>query len=140
MAYLAASEIDVFLSNEAVIQQYAYNESFHDLRDILTQEQIDRYEPYFFYLDQTVADAVQNALANPDFDYDHTPDIPNPWNPEAMDQPIPVGISLESAASLSEIYYFGEDGPAVIAVVTNSPHPETAIKYIEYLLDYPAAP
>lgn len=57
-----------------------------------------------------------------------------------MDQPIPVGISLESAASLSEIYYFGEDGPAVIAVVTNSPHPETAIKYIEYLLDYPAAP
>ena len=140
MAYLAASEIDVFLSNEAVIQQYAYNESFHDLRDILTQEQIDRYEPYFFYLDQTVADAVQNALANPDFDYDHTPDIPNPWNPEAMDQPIPVGISLESAASLSEIYYFGEDGPAVIAVVTNSPHPETPIKYIEYLLDYPAAP
>lgn len=136
MAYLAAGEIDVFLSDETVISQYAYNESFYDLREILSQEQIDRYEPYFFYMDQAVADARHD----PDYDYEQEPDFPDPKDPDAMERPIPIGISLDKADSLSESYYFGEDNSGIIAVVVTSPHPDTAVKYIDYLLDHPAAP
>ena len=140
MAYLAAGEIDVFLSDETIIQQYAYNESFYDLRDILSQEQIDRYEPYFFYMDQAVAEALHNARNDPNYDYTQSPVIPDPKNPDAMERPIPVGIILDNADSLSELYYFGEDCPGIIAVVITSSHSDTAIKYIDYLLESPAAP
>lgn len=140
MAYLAAGTIDVFLSDETIIQQYAYNEGFYDLREILSQEQIDRYEPYFFYMDQTVADALHDARNDPDYDYTQAPEIPDPKNPEAMEHPIPVGISLDKADSLSEFYYFSGDSPAIIAVVISSSHPDMAAKYIDYLLETPAAP
>lgn len=140
MAYLAAGEIDVFLSDETIIQQYAYNESFYDLRDILSQEQIDRYEPYFFYMDQAVAEAIHDARNDPNYDYNQSPVIPDPKDPDAMERPIPVGISLDNAGSLSELYYFGDDCPGIIAVAVTSSRSDTAAKYIDYLLESPAAP
>ena len=36
MVLVAAGEIDALLSDEAVIEQYAYSETFYDLRDVLT--------------------------------------------------------------------------------------------------------
>ena len=44
MVFIAASELDVIMADEAVIDQYAYNDSFYDIRDVLTDEQIQKYE------------------------------------------------------------------------------------------------
>lgn len=140
MAYMAAGEIDVFLSDEAIIQQYAYNEGFYDLREILSQEQLDRYEPYFFYMDQTVAEALDNARSDPNYDYTQGPAMPDPKDPDAMDRPIPVGIYLDKADSLSELYYFNGGSPGIIAVAITSSRADTAVKYIDYLLESSAAP
>lgn len=131
MVYIAAGELDVIVSDPDGIQNYANNETFYDLREFLTPEQIAKYEPYFYYMDLAVAEAREEMLAS-DPDYTALPGYPDPRNPEAMEKPVPVGIYLENASGLKEHYYFTDENP-VLAVTVNTPHPEAASKYIDYI-------
>lgn len=138
MVLIAASEIDVVLGDDGLIEQYAYNDSFYDIREVLTQEQIEKYESRFFYMDQAVAEAISAAQEDPNYDYSKAPTHPNPKKPEAMERPVPVGIYLDGADSLEEVYYF-LDGDAVLAVSATSPNLDTVPKYVDFLLDPQAA-
>lgn len=134
MVYIAASELDVILSDEATIEQYAYNDSFCDLREILTEEQLQKYEPYLYYMDQAVADAIHAAQEDPDYDYNQRPFHPDPKKPEAMDEPIPVGIFLDETSSLDEFYLF-LNGKGVLAVPATAPNPDNVVKYVDFLFE-----
>ncbi len=48
MAYLAAAQLDVIIAGDELFEHYAYDESFLDLRNVLTPEQIAVFEPYFY--------------------------------------------------------------------------------------------
>ena len=133
MVLVAAGEIDALLSDEAVIEQYAYSETFYDLRDVLTAEQLDAYGPYLFYMDQAVADAVSEAQMDPDYESTAMPERPDPRKPEAMEQPVPVGICLGEAQALNETYVF-LSGEGILAVPATSPHLETVSQYVDFLL------
>ena len=133
MVYIAASEIDVLMMDGVTLEQYAYNETLTDLREVLSPEQIEAYEPYFFYMDQAVADAISAAQENPDYDYSIAPTHPDPKNPEAMEQPIPVGIYLDNAASFKENNVFIM-GDGVISVAATSPNREIVPMYIDFVL------
>lgn len=138
MVFIAASELDVIMADEAVIDQYAYNDSFYDIRDVLTDEQIQKYEPCFFYMDQAVAEAVSAAQDDPDYDYSQAPAHPDPRKPEMMEKPVPVGIYLDNADSLKEVFYF-LNGDGVLAVPATSPNLETVPKYVDFILEPQAA-
>ena len=131
MVYIAAREIDILVASESTINSYAYNETFHDLRTILSAEQIKKYEPYFYYMDQAVADARNEADVTGE-DYVSVPDYPSPRNPEAMENPIPVGIYLDAAEGLLENYYFSDDA-VILSVPANTPHSENAVKFIDFI-------
>ena len=131
MVYIAAREIDILVASESTINSYAYNETFHDLRTILSAEQIKKYEPYFYYMDQEVADARNEADVTGE-DYVSVPDYPSPRNPEAMENPIPVGIYLDAAEGLLENYYFSDDA-VILSVPANTPHSENAVKFIDFI-------
>nr|WP_300776829.1 hypothetical protein [uncultured Acetatifactor sp.] len=133
MVLVAAGEIDALLSDEAVIEQYAYSETFYDLRDVLTAEQLDAYGPYLFYMDQAVADAVSEAQMDPNYESTAMPERPDPRKPEAMEQPVPVGICLGEAQTLNETYVF-LSGEGILAVPATSPHLETVSQYVDFLL------
>ena len=133
MVLVAAGEIDALLSDEAVIEQYAYSETFYDLRDVLTAQQLEAYEPYFFYMDQAVAEAISEAQMDPDYDSNAMPERPDPRKPEAMEQPVPVGICLGEAKALNETYIF-LGGEGILAVPATSPHLETVSQYVDFLL------
>ena len=134
MVLIAAGEIDALLSDEALIDQYAYSDSFYDLREVLTPQQLEQYEPYFFYMDQAVAEAISEAQEDPNYDYSQAPSHPDPRNPDAMEEPIPVGIYLGEAASLNEIFIF-LNGEGILAVPATSPNLETVPKYVDFILD-----
>lgn len=133
MVYIAAGELDAIVSTKSLIEQYAYSDSFRDIRSILTQEQAAKYGPYFFYMDQGLADRLDAARADADFDYSTLPAPPDPRKPEDMEKPVPVGIFLDNAGSLRETYYFAE-GDAVLALSATGKHPEATAKYIDFLL------
>lgn len=132
MVYTAAAEIDVMVTDAATIEQYANNSTFADLREMLTPEEFARYEPYFYYIDQKVVeekDAAQDAL-----DENYTPNYPDPSKPEEMDEPIPVGIYVDSCTSFMERYTFLSE-PVVLSIISNTQRPKAAVSFLDYLFD-----
>lgn len=135
MVYIAAQEIDVLIANESTTNSYAYNETFYDLHSILSEEQYEKYEPYFYYMDQSIADA-RNAADFNDEEYVSVPDYPSPRNPESMENPIPVGIYLDEAKGLKENYYFSDEN-VIFCVPANTQHLETALQYLDFIFQEP---
>ena len=129
--YLAAGELDVMVTDSDSIRQYANSSVFYDLREILSEEQIAAYEPYFYYVDMAVVRKIEKAQDNLDDTYE--PDYPDPTKPEEMEEPVPVAIYVENAA-LQESYYFRGEG-VVVGVYANTTHLDTAVRFIDYLFE-----
>lgn len=129
MIYTAAGEIDVVLGGEDIFPAYVYNDIFIDLRDLLSEEQIKAYEPYFYYADRAVMQ--QLAEANATMQNTGLTAFPDPTKPEDMEDPIPIALFVPDCDALNENYYFL--GTPAIAITVNAPHPETALQFIDYL-------
>lgn len=132
MVYIAAQEVDIIVAATDMMEYYGYGTTFMDLRDFLTEEQIAKYEPYFYYIDQAVVE--QKEAANDALDYDFTPTYPaDPSNPDSMEKPIPIGIYLgDNAEGFLDNYYFS-GGEPVVGVVLNTLRPEGASQFIEFI-------
>ena len=129
MAYTAAGELDVIVGSDDIFSGYAYNDMFHDLRDILSEEQIKTYEPYFYYIDRTVVETINANSSDLDF---VMPALPAPTKPEEMEDPVPVAIIVNDFSRLNDSYYFNGDVTA-LGVMVNSEHTEYAVSFIDYL-------
>ena len=131
--YAGAGQLDVMLGTGEEFKYFANGVLFMDLRNLLSEEQLAKYEPYFYYVDDALLDkADENAQNQLAIDASA---IPDPRKPEDMEQPTPVAIYVESSDKLNQAFYFpnAEEGIA-IGVYTNAPHPENALSLIEYLL------
>lgn len=130
LVYVASQEIDVLLAAGDVMDQYVYNDTFWDLREVLSEEQLAKYSPFFYYMDMAVMEELEAARDSLEVNFTKYPD---PRQPDLMCNPVPVGIYLDNAHTLKESYYFS-GGEPVIGVVVNTKRPETASKYIDYIL------
>ncbi len=128
-AYTAAGDLDVMIASPQVFQQYANGQTFWDLSRLLSPEQFSRLEPYFYYVDQAVIDAQLQASET---GMAYEAEYPDPTRPEAMEQPVPVGIYLKNCKTLKENYYFRDD-EVVLGIYVNSSRCETALKFLEFI-------
>lgn len=131
MIHITAADLDVMVSDLNSLRHYAYLGDFRDLRDILTQDQLNRYESSFYYIDQILVEEIENAKK--EYDYDYSPVYGDPLRPEDMQEPVPVGILLPEDCSLLQDYVFPDTDPAV-SVLINSEHTETALQFIDFLM------
>jgi len=135
MTYLAAAEMDVIVTDVSSLEQYAYQEDFFDLREILSPGQLEKYEPYFYYIDRAVVAKRAEALENPDKTYpDADLAIPDPKDPGAMKDPIPVGIYVNDCKELHDSFYFRGDD-IVAGVFVNTQRPETSLQFLDFLME-----
>lgn len=130
--YMAAYQLDVIVAGESIYEHYANAGAFNDIRTYLTEEQIAKYEPYFYYVDLPLVEQIYQAELNTDTSFN--PEIPDPTKPELMEKPVPVGIYVDSDEFLTH-YMFRVEEPFAIGIVADAPHPETAAKYIDYLFE-----
>lgn len=131
--YISTGELDVILGGSDIFPQQANQGIFCDLREILSAEQLEKYEPYFYYVDQTIVDEWYEISSTYDLEAEY-PDMPEPTKPEEMDNPIPVGLFVTDSTRFDNLYYFGE-GYCAIGVMVNAPHPENSVKFIDYLFE-----
>lgn len=131
MIHITAADLDVMVSDLDSLRHYAYLNDFRDLRDILTEDQLRRYEGSFYYIDRALVEEIENAKK--EYDYDYVPTYGDPFHPEDMREPVPVGILLPEDCSLLQDYIFPGDAPAV-SVLINSEHTETALQFIDFLM------
>ena len=134
LVYIAARELDVMITDTETIKMYIGNELFHDLREFLTPEQIERYEPYFYYIDMKEVQELQAAIDN--FDESYVPYYPDPRKPEEMEQPVPVGLYLKESDGFTGNFLFKTED-VVLAVLQNTKRPETTRQFIDYVMTEP---
>ena len=131
MVYIAAAELDVMVSDSNSLTKYAYQGNFKDLRDFLTEEQLEKYRDSFYYIDNAVVEEIK--AANEVFDMEYVPDYGDPHHPEEMKDPIPTGIFVNEDCPLLKDYFFrGED--VTVSVLINTQRPELASCFIDYLM------
>ncbi len=130
VAYMSTGELDIFGANYSLFSDYAHSSYLYDLRDILTEEQLKVCEPYLYYVDQTVVEAIEEAESS--LEPVDMPKIPDPSKPEEMNNPIPVGLFTNELDALTDYYYLSEEG-SVIGVPVNTKNLDNAVKFIEFI-------
>lgn len=135
-AHLAAGELDLMITDTDSLTTYSYQEDFLTMEELLSPEQYERYQPYFYYIDQETVQEWHDYIS----DYDNLMleidfEFPDPRKPEEMRTPVAVGIFMDDCKGLKESYHFKSDDVA-FCVFANSSHTETALEYLDYLMQH----
>lgn len=133
-AHLAAGELDIMITDTGSLTTYSYQEDFFTMEELLSPEQYERYQPYFYYIDRATVQEWHDYISNYDnlmleIDFD----FPDPRKPEEMESPVAVGIFMDDCEGLKESYHFKSDDVA-FCVFANSSRKETALQYLDYLM------
>lgn len=129
MAWIAAGTIDFITADWDTMTEFSYRQYFSDLRDVLSEEEIARYEPYFLYMDQAVLEAREKAI---DENLDIDIEFPDCGSPENMERPIPVMIDMSKSGILPELY--SGSRPVAFGIVSNAPHVDMTLSFLDYLM------
>lgn len=131
IAQTAAGMIDFFTGDTESMQDMAYSFMLADLRQVLTEEQQQQYEPYFIYIDQDVLDAIDAASDN--IDEPVAIEYPDWHNPNSMENPIPVLIDISRCNSLRTMY---DDSITELAfgVSASATNMDQTLAFLDYLM------
>jgi len=128
--YVSAGDLDVIQADMDSFDYFSYNNLFCDLREILTPEQIETYEPYFYYMDYKKYEERQAADEANDYNYELiAPE--DPYDPSCMTDPIPVAIDLSKCTNFSTYYHF--KGEILWGVFKTSERKEMCSKYLAFI-------
>ncbi len=127
-AGIGAEDTDFLMGYEYAIQRFAYDTShvFADLRELFSAEVLEAWEEHLYYVDAAVIEKIKSAPQ------EEIP-LPDPKKPEEMAQPVPVAFAISVCEEFTCAYYSPEQA-VYIGVVTNAPHKELTVRFIEHLL------
>ena len=132
MVQCAAGAVDFISSPLNAILDYGYGDMLVNLENVLSAEDLKKYEPYFLYVDLEVVNQKTEAIDN----NQNANDIPcpDPTKPEEMEKPVPVFVDVTSCEKMKNIYSYSPDTLA-IAVAVNAPNPDRISDLLAYLFE-----
>ena len=122
-AEIAANSLDFLVGETQTLLQYAYDESFADLRAILPPDPAKILSPSFLYIDAALANSFHDSA-------DQAHQFPDPTTPEAMTQPVPVAVQIPKGSPFNQVYYSQTHNTIAITIIANAPNPATAAQFI----------
>ncbi len=146
MATIQIGDLDTVVFNSELFNNYAGNEMFLDLRTVLSEEELNTWKDYLYYIDyvEVVAERedvdVEEALAEKDAADDEMrqQEILEETNrhrsPEGMAEPVPVGIFMEASPFAEKSGAYSGLVP-VFGFVSTSKRTETGKQFLEFLWD-----
>ena len=128
LAHISAGAIDTIACDGELLISFGYLDYLMDLRQVLTDRELESLGGSLLYIDRAVLEGLYDAAMDPE----NVPeDFPDPGNPAAMEDPVPVGILLNG--TLDEAFSFSGTSPAIgIASTTNRKALSAA--FIRYIL------
>lgn len=129
---IGAQSLEVMVSDSLVYENMYLNEMFIDLSTVLTEEEMERYVDDFYYVDYAVIEeyAIESDNANYEYEaptYDHR-------DYESMEDPVAVGIYIDSDNEFLNCYAYG-DSDAIISIVASTQHVDNALLYLKYVIE-----
>ncbi|MCD8325328.1 MAG: hypothetical protein LUC90_01215 [Lachnospiraceae bacterium] len=141
---LAARELDVMVADEETLCGYAEEDALIDLTTVMSEEQLERYSDYFYYIDYALIESgyyEDEELTYEDMLFEGTA---GHVSPEDMEQPIAVGVYISTtdepgsyvctSAEFNKNYYYSEE--AVFSVMYYSEHVEAALQFLDFICGY----
>jgi len=128
IASMSVGELDFIAADPAVFEHYATQDAFCDLSTLLTAEQKEKLEPYFYYVDAAETERRMNS----DDAINYTPKEYDHQDPDSMEKPLLVGLYIQDSPSLSKMFVF-KDTKTIYGIPASSKHQETAIQFIDYI-------
>ncbi len=139
---IASNEMDVMVADEEFISDYAQEDSLIDLTTVMSEEQLERYSDYFYYVDYALIESgYYEETAYEDQVFEGTADHASP---EDMEQPVAVGVYIATTAEEGDYvctssdfnlnYYYS--GEAVFSLLCYSEHSEAALQFLDYICGY----
>ena len=132
VAQCSGGTIDFITGDMAAMTIFAYGEYFYDLREVLTEEEMEQFAPYILYVDLDYQRQVEEALITPEVIPTMVP--PDMRYPDKMVDPVPVLIDLRESKLLSEIYIDLVD-VLCFGFTVNAPDLELTKEFLHYLVD-----
>ena len=132
MAGIATKEMDFIVGQEDSFRLCAYNTSrlFMDLRELLDADTLNKLSDRLYYIDGAVLDQL-DVEAGTQVDTSIINDQ-DPTKPEAMTEPIPVGLDISDCQAFQSAYYF-PNTTLYLGVAANTPRTELTNQLIAYL-------
>lgn len=123
---IAAKQTDFLASNPQTFLRLSYDSFKYlaDLRNVLSEQQLEQLSNRLFYVDASMVGKLDSQVG--------TVYLPDPHDPSAMDDPVPVGINIRGGRGVDKLY-LGED-PVYLAIVSNAPHLDMTRIFIDFLL------
>lgn len=145
LALMQIGTVNAIVADTKTFEEYAQLEYFYNLEKLLSEDEIEKYRPYFYY-----TDAATFEQDDDDTYYDIT-ERPNPGalvidhrDPATMEQPVAVGIILSEDNLLATAGYYaylddpeydyqGYPSDAVLGIPITNEQPELVIRFLEFL-------
>lgn len=132
VAGVSMQEVDVLAGPDAAFRicAYAYSNVLMDLRELLDAQTLQQYADRLYYVDGAVLKKLHAPIGS-EIEFDSVT-YPDPTRPEAMEDPIPVGINVSACEEFHNSYYFPET-VIYLGVASTTPRTDLAVDFIEYL-------
>lgn len=139
---IASNEMDVMVADEEFISDYAQEDSLVDLTTVMSEEQLERYSDYFYYVDYALIESgYYEETAYEDQVFDGTAVHASP---EDMEQPVAVGVYISTtdeagdyvctSSDFNSNYYYGTE--AIFSLMCYTEHAEMALQFLDYICGY----
>lgn len=144
-AMLQAGNISTLIAGTETFETYAQFQYFYDMESILSEDEVEKYRPYFYYTDAATFDNEDDIPStNLSEQEDPGTRIINHRDPASMEQPVAVGIILTednmiadagyyAYLTIGEYQYQGYPSDAVLGIPLTNKEPALVIRFLEYL-------
>lgn len=100
---------------------------FADLETVLTEEQLEKYRPYFVYVEQSALETLKegdqgSGLTLPEYSQE----------PDKLEDPVALGIRIPESSRLFDAYSFPKDTIVFGITITNQ-HLTQTLAFLDYI-------
>ncbi len=122
---IATRELDFLVTDMDTCPIFSAH--FADLETILTDELLEKYSPYFVYVERSALETLKEGdqgagLALPEYYLDRTD----------LEDPIPLGIRIPDSSRLFEAYSFTGDN-VVFGIASTTQRLSTTLAFLDYI-------
>lgn len=147
-ALVQAGDLDAAMMDSDVFYNHALSEMFVDLRTILSDEELSRYNDLLYYVDHAeVLRADEDSYYVDDTEEMNNMDVSEEEaleeiaaeaeshrHPENMAEPVPVGIYMTDSPFAQKTGAYQQSVP-ILGIISTSERIDTGKKYLEFLWD-----
>lgn len=132
MVYMAAQDLDFAVMEPDTFGRFTYNDIYLDLRECFSAEELEAMSDKLYYMDKAVLDMINEMTAAEESTENIA--LPDPFSPELMEEPVPVGINISGCSKFMDVYFY-EGGTAYLGITANSPHVDMVKTFLAFLFD-----